>query len=224
MSSGGCHRRRCYYWYQHNGSKAPPHELINAQEGQESDEEEDVEGAPNSCDLVRALTGCWGAHGEGTARARREARPPDSTDSRPFTARLQRHRPCRPLAVADQGGVSRPLEWRGLMPAAIDPTQGSSIPQKNAQKTPLAQAWEGVVQGHTLREGGVGQPRLAPLSHHHHALSPPPRSKRMPLAQVWEGVVKAPAFQGFKVEKCESVEHAQQVGPWYDWKPIRNCP
>jgi len=90
--------------------------------------------------------------------------------------------------------------------------------------TPLAQAWEGVVQGHTLREGGVGQPRLAPLSHHHHALSPPPRSERTPLAQVWEGVVKAPAFQGFKVEKCESVEHAQQVGPWGDWKPIRNCP
>jgi len=28
---------------------------------------------------------------------------------------------------------------------------------------------------------------------------------------VWEGIVKKPAFQGFKVEQCSSVEHAQQV-------------
>lgn len=69
MSSGGYHRRRCYYWYQYHGSKAPPHGFIHAQEGQESDEEEDVEGAPNSCDLVRAPTASTGSTMPTYARA-----------------------------------------------------------------------------------------------------------------------------------------------------------
>ena len=29
--------------------------------------------------------------------------------------------------------------------------------------------------------------------------------------QVWEGLIKQPAFQDFKMHRCQTVEHAQQV-------------
>lgn len=44
--------------------------------------------------------------------------------------------------------------------------------------------------------------------------------------QVWQGVIKKAAFEGFRVETCSSVDHAQQVlsmrGVSHYWDAAKN--